>query len=155
MRLQIVRFLALLLAALALVPSLAHLLEMPGKMGMSKLDYFVAQQLYRGWAFLGIVVIGALVLGAWLAFLERRNRGAFVPALLGTLCIAGTQVVFWAFTYPVNAATAQWQMMPTAWMALRRQWELSHAASAILNLLALVLLIVAALRGARSDQLPA
>lgn len=155
MRLQVVRFFALLLAALALAPSLAHLLEMPNKMGMPKLDYFVAQQLYRGWAFLGIVVIAALSFSAWLCFLERKNRPAFVPAFLGTLCIAGTQGVFWAFTYPVNAATDQWQLMPSAWMALREQWEYSHAASAMLNLLALAFLVVAVLRGRGAGQLPA
>jgi hypothetical protein len=36
-------------------------------------------------------------------------------------------------------------MLPDNWIELRRQWEYSHATSAILNLVALVLLILSAL----------
>ena len=42
-------FVALMATALALGGALAHALELPNKIGMSREDYFIAQQLYAGW----------------------------------------------------------------------------------------------------------
>ena len=39
-----------MLTALALVPSGAHLAALPNKMAMAQAAYFVAQQIYAGWA---------------------------------------------------------------------------------------------------------
>lgn len=61
MWLNTVRFISLLFTALALAPTLAHLLELPNKINLSREDYLTVQQIYRGWALLGIVVIGALI----------------------------------------------------------------------------------------------
>ena len=145
------RFLSLLFAGLALGPALAHLLELPNKIGLPRDEYFVVQQIYRGWALLGFVVAGALFSTLALTILVRRRRSQFIPALLGFLCIVGTQLVFWSFTFPANHATANWTVAPDNWAALRVQWEYSHAASAVLNLAALVSVIVSVLAGARHD----
>jgi hypothetical protein len=142
---MLLRFIALLFAALALGPALAHLLELPNKIGLSREDYFAVQQIYRGWALLGIVVIGALLSTLALAIAARRRRSEFVPALVAFLCIAGTQAIFWTFTYPANQATANWTLLPEGWQTLRAQWEYSHAASAVLNLAAFVALLAAVL----------
>jgi len=40
-------------------------------------------------------------------------------------------------------------MLPDDWLALRTQWEYSHAASAVLNLAALLAVILSVLRGTR------
>ncbi|HEX6317772.1 MAG TPA: DUF1772 domain-containing protein [Burkholderiales bacterium] len=141
----LLRFLALLFAALALGPALAHLLELPNKIGLSREEYLTVQQIYRGWALLGIVVFGALLSSLALAIAVRRRRSEFVPALIAFLCIAGTQAVFWTFTYPANEQTANWTLLPEHWRALRAQWEYSHAASAVLNLAAFIALVVAVL----------
>src|SRR5512145_1452610 len=50
---NILRFVALLFTALALAPGLAHLLELPNKMTLSREEYLTVQQIYRGWAWLG------------------------------------------------------------------------------------------------------
>lgn len=139
------RFMALLFAALALGPALAHLLELPNKIGLPRADYLTVQQIYRGWALLGIVVVGALLSTLGLAIATRARRREFVPAFIAFLCIAGTQVIFWTFTFPANRATANWTMLPAQWEALRTQWEYSHAASAVLNLAALVAVAVSLL----------
>ena len=139
------RFFSLLFAALALGPALAHLLELPNKIHLSRDDYLTVQQIYRGWALLGIVVIGALVASLAHAVLVRRHRRAFVPAALAFACLVGTQSVFWLFTFPANRLTENWAMLPGNWEALRMQWEYSHAASALLNIAALVLLILSVL----------
>lgn len=131
-------FLSLVFAALALVPSMAHLLELPNKMSLTRDEYLVVQQIYRGWALLGIVVFGALISTLLLTITVRRDRNAFVFALISFLCIAGTQIVFWTYTFPTNQITNNWTMLPDNWADLRRQWEYSHATSALLNLLAMI-----------------
>jgi len=140
------RFLSLIFCALALAPAMAHLLELPNKMRLSRDEYLVVQQIYRGWALLGVVVFGALLSTLALAIVVRKRAGEFGPALTAFLCIAGTQVVFWTFTFPMNQQTANWTMLPGNWAAMRAQWEYSHAASAILNLIALIAVIISALR---------
>ena len=145
LKLAIARFLSLLFAALALGPALAHLLELPNKIGLTPEDYLTVQQIYRGWALLGIVVIGALATSLAHAWLVRKRHRAFVPAALAFACLAGTQVVFWSLTHPANRLTDNWTMLPENWEALRTQWEYSHAASALLNIAALVLLILSVL----------
>jgi cytochrome bd-type quinol oxidase subunit 2 len=149
MTLKIIYFIALFFVALALGPALAHLLELPNKINLAREDYQTVQQIYRGWALLGVVVAGALLSTLALTVKVRRERKAFVFALAAFLCIVGTQVVFWTYTYPTNEATNNWTMLPENWQELRRQWEYSHATSAGLNLLALVAVILSVL--ARGD----
>ena len=132
-------------AALALAPALAHLLELPNKIALSREEYLVAQQLYRGWALLGVIVFAALLSTLAHTVAVRHERKAFRLALFALCCLAGTQVVFWTFTFPANQLTHNWTFLPQDWMALRAQWEYSHAASAVLNLAALTALIVAVL----------
>ena len=59
MALRLIQFLAIVLTALALVPSGAHFAALPNKMAMEQTDYFLAQQVYNGWALFGIVLFGA------------------------------------------------------------------------------------------------
>ena len=146
MELTRARFFSLLFAALALGPALAHLLELPNKMGLSRADYLTVQQIYRGWALLGVVVFGALLSTLLHALAARGRRREFRAALTAFLCILGTQVVFWVFTFPANQQTSDWTVLPDNWVALRNQWEFSHAVSALLNLGAVVALIYAVTR---------
>ena len=60
MALRLIQFLAIMLTALALVPSGTHLAALPNKMAMAQAAYFIAQQIYAGWALFGIVLFGAL-----------------------------------------------------------------------------------------------
>jgi hypothetical protein len=55
------QFLSLFFTALALAPAMAHLLELPNKIGLPRDAYLIVQQIYRGWALLGVIVISALV----------------------------------------------------------------------------------------------
>lgn len=138
-------FLALFFASLALGPALAHLLELPNKINLSRADYLTVQQIYRGWALLGIVIFPALISTFVLTLLLRKEWRPFVFSFIGFLCIVGTQVVFWTYTFPANQVTNNWTMLPDNWEQLRRQWEYSHAASAVLNVLAVAALIVSLL----------
>ncbi len=138
-------FLSIIFAALALAPAMAHALELMNKIGLSRDDYLTVQQIYNGWSMLGIVVFGAILSTLVLTILVRHDRSKFTFALLAFLCIVGTQVIFWTYTYPANAATNNWTVLPDNWTLVRRQWEYSHTASAGLNLLALILLVLSVL----------
>lgn len=145
MAIKIVSFLSLLFSALALAPALAHLLELPGKINLSRADYLTVQQIYRGWALLGIVVAGALFSTLALTIMSRHQSRAFAFALIALLCIIGAQVVFWTYTFPANQATSNWTFLPENWQSLRTRWEYSHAAGAGLNLIALSAVIISVL----------
>jgi len=138
-------FCSLLFVGLALGPSLGHLLELPNKIGLPADAYLQVQQIYRGWALLGVVVAAELLSTGALAFALRRRRREFGFAVVAFLCVVAAQVDFWAATYPANAATDQWRMLPAHWESLRTQWEYSHAAGATLNLAAFIALILAVL----------
>jgi hypothetical protein len=126
------RLLAVLLTALALVPSAAHLFELPNKIGLGREQYFTVQAIYRGWILFAIVVSGALAANASLAIALRARRRPFGSAAAAALLIAATLAVFFVWTFPANQATADWTVVPEDWAALRVRWEYSHAVNAVL-----------------------
>jgi hypothetical protein len=141
--LNTVQFLSLAFVALCLGPALAHLLALPNKIELARDDYFTVQQIYRGWALLGIVIVGALVSTLALAWMTRRQPPAFYWVLTSLVCLVLAQALFWIFTYPANVATNNWTAVPENWQALRVRWEYSHAVGAILTLAALAALVLA------------
>jgi hypothetical protein len=136
-QLKIVQFLALVLTALVLVPGGAHLFALANKINLAQDQYFIVQNIYRGWALLGIVLIAAIVANLALALLLYGRGTPFALALLAFLCLAFTLVVFFSWTYPANQATSNWTAIPRDWEELRRQWEYSHAANALVTFVAL------------------
>ena len=138
--------LSVLFSVIALGGGLAHVFALPNKINMPAAEYLVAQQVYSGWAFLGIAIIGALVLSLISAISVRHDRRAFRLRLGAAICIALGLVVFFIFTYPANLATDNWTMLPDNWRELRKQWEYSHAVGAGLNFIAVTLLVVSAVR---------
>jgi hypothetical protein len=135
---QWVGFASAVLAALALAPAMAHVLEMRGKLALSRDEYRTVQRIYRGWSRLGVVVVAALGSTALLAWRVRDEAALFVPAASAFACIAATQAVFWIWTFPVNRVTSDWTRLPDDWTALRLRWEGSHAVSAVFNLVAVM-----------------
>jgi hypothetical protein len=136
--LKVVQFAAVTLNALALVPGGAHAFVLLNKIDLGAEQYFIVQNIYRGWALLGIVLLGALLANLVLAvMLLRRGGAAFALASLAFCCIAVTLVVFFVWTYPSNQATGNWTTIPDNWEQLRRQWEYSHAVNAVIPFVAL------------------
>jgi hypothetical protein len=146
MALRLIQFLAIILTALALVPSGAHLAALPNKMAMAQAAYFVAQQIYNGWALFGIVLFGAFVANLAHTIVLRRLGRSFGYALASLLFIAAGLVIFFVWTFPTNQATNNWTVVPTNWNKLRIQWEYSHAATAMMTFAALVCVVIAVLR---------
>ena len=141
----LLHFVCLFSTALALAPATAHVMELPNKISLPKAEYQVAQQLYRGWALVGVIVVIALVSNLTLALSLPTQQEPFVAALIACLCIVGTQAIFWLVTFPINRRTKNWTVFPENWDELRKQWEYSHVASAVLNVVAFVAVILAVL----------
>jgi hypothetical protein len=139
MGLRLVQFFALIVIALAFVPAGAHLFELPNKIGLPQEQYFVVQNIYRGWALFGFVLFGALGASLALAILLRGRGAAFWLALGSFVLIAATLAIFFIWTYPANQATSNWTVAPANWAELRTQWEYAHAVNAVLTFVALCL----------------
>jgi len=137
------QFLAVVLTALALLPGGAHLMALPAKIAMPEAPYFVAQQVYRGWAWAGVVIFFAIFANFAAAFFTNGNRRRLFAA--AGLLITATLALFFIWTYPANQATGNWTSVPDNWEQLRIQWEYSHAAGAALTFLALLCAVAAAL----------
>ncbi len=140
--LVILRLVAAMFTTIALGAGLAHLFALPNKISLPRNDYLTVQQIYSGWAFLGVAVIGALLLNAMVAYRVRHQPTEFHLTLAATTCVALGLVIFFLFTFPANQATRNWTFLPDNWEGLRRQWEYSHAVGAGLNFIALAALIL-------------
>jgi len=145
MRTRIIAGIAIILTAVALVPSGAHLFSLPNKISLTEEDYFLAQSLYRGWSFFGIALIGAFLADVILAFLLRGQGASFYLACAGAICLGLVLSVFLTRIYPVNHMTHNWTVIPDDWTALRLQWETAHAINAVITFVALCCVTAAAL----------
>lgn len=132
-----IQFLAIVLFALALVPGGAHLLELYSKMQLDREAYLLVQQIYRGWAMLGIIQVAAMFAGLLLVVYSRPQHLAFALSLAGLVLLGGSLAGFFMWTFPINKATGNWLAVPVDWSGLRMQWEYSHAANAVLTFLGL------------------
>jgi hypothetical protein len=133
MRDRIATFSAIVLTALALVPAGAHVLALANKIGLDRDAYFLVQSIYYGWALLGAVTFAAIIANAVCMILLWRRGASFWLSLSATLLIAIGLGIFFIWTQPANLQTQNWTMPPSDWETLRRQWEYSHAANAILT----------------------
>jgi hypothetical protein len=137
--------LSVLFTAVAFAAGFAHLVSLPNKLPMSREEYFTAQQVYRGWALLGVPIFAALVLTITLAVIERKDRRRFRLTAAAAGCMVLALVVFFAFTFPANQQTQNWTVAPANWERLRAEWEYSHAAGAVLYFAALTALVLSLL----------
>jgi hypothetical protein len=152
MVLSCVRFLAIVLTALALVPAGAHLFELPGKIALSQDDYLIVQEIYRGWSLFGFVLVGALTATLVLTVMLYGRGWPFTLACIAFLLVTATLAIFFIGAYPANQATSDWTLAPPNWRDLRSQWEYGHALNAVLTFVALCLLVLEAVLSGRRTQ---
>src|SRR5262245_18051340 len=132
---QPLRFVALLLAALGLVPGGAHLLELPVKMGYEPALYAqVTSTLYRLFGFGGGLIQVSAALAAAVLSLHTRGDTSFRSTVLGAAMLALTLVLWGALVAPVNAEWARViesspASVPEAYAQLRPRWEYGHVAA--------------------------
>jgi hypothetical protein len=139
-----VSLLAVISAALCLIPAGAHFFELANKMSLSMTEYMTTQKIYAGWSFFGVAVYAAIALTLTHTLMVRTDRTTFILSLTALFCLGATQMIFWTFTYPMNVATNNWTIIPQDFEAARRQWEYSHAVNAVLTFVALVTITLSA-----------
>jgi hypothetical protein len=132
MVLKIVQFLAVIFTALAMTS--AQLLALPNQISVLHDTYYIV---YRGWAQLGVVLIGALIADAALAILVRGRRAPFWFAVAAFVAVVGTLAISLLWIYPANQFTTNWTTLPDNWERLWRHSEYGHAANALLGLMGL------------------
>jgi hypothetical protein len=122
--------------ALALVPGGAHLAELPSKLTLDREQYFVVQQIYRGWALFGAVIIASFLVNLVMAVLLWRRREPYILPAIACLAIAASLGTFF-LVYPANLATSNWTKIPVNWEELRTRWEFGHSTGTTLIFVAL------------------
>lgn len=159
--LAIVQILSVLLVATAMAMALAHALEMPGKLRLSKEAYIATQPIYYpGFAIGGAVgEFGGILVTLMLLVLTPFGLD-FWLVLGAVLGLVAMQAVYWTMTHPVNSFWLKDTKLgsagagffgsdplrtkndnrPADWTDLRDQWEYSHVIRAVLGLTSLALL---------------
>jgi hypothetical protein len=168
---DVLQVLSLVLVVLAMVPALAHVLELPGKLRLTKDAYFAVQPIYYpGFTVAGISEPIAIIATIILSALTPRGSADFWLTLASLLGLVAMHAVYWLFTHPVNNFWVQGQNLSglgtrffsvgsgsgqgrqsdtrPAWTDLRDRWEHSHVARAGLAFLSFVALAVAISRSA-------
>jgi uncharacterized membrane protein YhaH (DUF805 family) len=102
--LHTIRFIRFLFIALALGVALAHALELPNKINLSRDDYQTVQQIYRGWALLGIIILFSALS---LAVKVRHDPEISGLTLAASLCIAAALIVFFNIYLSCQSANKQ------------------------------------------------
>lgn len=146
------RFATLLLTALALALTTAHVLEMPQKLAYgAELYSAVNTTLYRWFAIAGgIWSIGAILAAAGLVIFVRDRPDVRRWAIAGTVLLVLWLASWLAIVAPVNdeiaaALSREPARVPALWMEMRARWEWGHALGFILELLAFCALLVSVL----------
>jgi hypothetical protein len=97
-----IEVLSVILVAVALVPSLAHALEWPGKARLTRDAYFAVQPIYYpGFTFAGVGEPLAIVAVIVLALLAPGGT-YFRLTCIAVAGLVGMHAIFWLFTQPVN-----------------------------------------------------
>jgi hypothetical protein len=143
------QILTAVLVALVLATSVAHVLELPAKLGYDSAFYVQLQTtLYQQWSppgLAGLLEPVAIIAVLLLAMATRRNRPAFFLAVATALVllVAFPLLYFWR----VEPADEFFRTMaargaiPADWSSWRMRWEVGQAARGVAHLVAFVLLM--------------
>lgn len=147
----LVRFISILLTALATGVVFSHVLEKNTKASLAGAGFLQVQQvLLRNFgAAMGLIEGGAFLATLAALLLGYQHQAAFFLTLIGLLCIAAMIGIWAVFINPINQAVNTWteQSLPTDWMQWRDRWALLHSLRAVLAVVGLSALIVAVLIG--------
>jgi hypothetical protein len=163
---ELIKVMSVLLVAVAMGLALAHALELPGKLRLTKEEYLIVQPIYYpGFTIGGIAEPLGVIATLILIFFMPPGSAAFWLTLVALLGLIGMQLVYWVATHPVNKFWLQDETLqsvgddffaldpmkrskpdtnarPTDWTAMRNRWEYSHVARAGLALISLIALVL-------------
>lgn len=145
-------FLVLLVMALSLGPSFAHLLEAPPRLTVWPPELWREATVFNGqFAFFAVVGapldIGSVLLGAVLSFRIRHKRPAFWLTTAATILYATSLATWFAVVAPMNDILAQWHPgpIPEDFAAVRNLWEAGHIVISGIKVLGLSCMIAGVL----------
>jgi Domain of unknown function (DUF1772) len=158
--LRIWRFVTLMLTALSAGMAFCHMMEMPSRLKYAPALWSRVTNIEGTYRLFGPAVGasiegGALSTAIFLSIFARKHRPAFALAWAGAACMAAAQVAWWLFVFPVNSQMVDWtpESLPENFTQLRDQWEYTHAARAILQIVGLGSLVLSVL--AETPTVPA
>src|SRR4029453_15606833 len=97
------QIMTVMLAAVTMALSLAHALELPGKLRLNKEQYLAVQAIYYpGFTLGGIAEFVSMVAALILLTLTPRNSPQFSLVAGALAALVAVQVIFWTMTQPVN-----------------------------------------------------
>jgi len=153
------------LACVTFALSLAHALELPGKLRLDKETYCAVQTIYYPGFTVGGFAEVLSVIAAALLVMTPTQSAAFRWTLIGFLGLLTTHALYWLLTHPVNNFWLRGQNLgglggrffrinpirqgesdqlgEDAWLRLRDRWEYSHVLRAIFSAVGLLALVVA------------
>ncbi len=165
--LHALQVLSVLLVAIAMALSLAHALELPGKLRLPRAAYIAAQPMYYPGFTIGGAIgeLGGIVATLLLLVATPSGSANFWLIFVALMALLAMHAVYWVLTHPVNRFWLRGQRIARAgdsfftfdpigrkraighprinWTALRDRWEYSHVVRAALAFVALVLLLIA------------
>lgn len=162
---EIVLMTAAFLAAVVMGQALAHALEMPGKMRLTRDQYYAVQTIYYPGFTIGGIAEPLAILAAAAALLLAAAESEILWLIAGALAaLVLTQLLFWLVVQPVNRQwlgsvklsgaaehffrTGEAGELSGDWTRLRDRWEKGHAARSLTSAAALLLLLLAMAEGA-------
>lgn len=151
-----------ILVSVTMALALAHALELPGKMRLSKEQYLTVQEIYYpGFTVGGVAEPLGLLLTLVLLVLTPLGSGPFWLTAAAFLALLLMHAIYWAITHPVNnfwlkdfrpmgAGGRFFSFVPlnrlgrmgeAEWTHFRDQWEYSHVVRAGLGLASLIFIV--------------
>jgi hypothetical protein len=156
---EVVQVIAVVFTGIVVVPSVAHALELPGKMRLRQDAYRAVQTIYYpGFTLAGIAEPLAMISTLVLLLLTPAGSAEFWLTLGALIGLGAVQAVYWLVTHPVNRHWLEGERLGGAgagffsfasaggaasWTELRDRWEYSHVARAVLAVLSLIALVLA------------
>jgi hypothetical protein len=153
-----------LVVAVAFALPLAHALEWPGKMRLSRRQYLDMQPIYYPGFTIGGVAepIGAVMVLA-LLILSPPTGAVFWLTFFALLSLVAMHATYWLMTHPVNnfwlegfelkglglrffdigSRNQGGESPKPEWTAMRDRWEMSHLIRSVFGVVALTLLVAA------------
>ncbi|MCA1449887.1 DUF1772 domain-containing protein [Ensifer sp. IC3342] len=158
MTLYLTALVSLLLTALSLGPSFAHVLEAPPRLSVWSPELWREATVFNGQFELfakigGPLDVAAILVAGLLTYFLAGERPAFWFAFAGTCLLVVALGAWFTLVSPANAVLASWPPgpIPTDFALVRLQWETGHMVVAAAKILAFASISMAVL----APRLPA
>lgn len=152
------RFGSLLLAALSLGPSFAHVLEAPPRLTQWPAELWREATVFNGqyqyFAFVGGPLdVAIVIVSAVYAYVARRRSSGFGLALAGAICFALALAAWGLIVAPANSILATWTPGPLAenFREVQLRWETGHMVVATLKVVGFSMLALSMLLPSRGS----